>query len=77
VREPLVGVVPWLPSLEVSVERSVLKEALDLRLNSLKLKIDGAMSGADQELPVSGSSSAWNLRRGVERELGSLLSGAR
>ena len=44
VREPLVGVVPWLASLEVSVDRSVLKLALDLLRKSLKLRKDGAMA---------------------------------
>lgn len=42
VTEPLVGVVPWLPSLDVSAERSVLKLALDLLRICLKLlKIEG------------------------------------
>jgi len=47
VSEPVVGAVPWLPpaSLDVSVETSVRKLALDRRLNSLKLNREGAMAG--------------------------------
>jgi len=46
VSEPVVGVVPWLASLEVSVDRSpaVLKLALDLLRKSLKFRKDGAMA---------------------------------
>jgi hypothetical protein len=46
VREPLEGAVPWLaaPSLEVSVECSVRKLALDRRRSSLKLRNAGAMA---------------------------------
>jgi hypothetical protein len=46
VSEPVVGVVPWLASLEASVERSsvVLKLALDLLRKSLKFRKDGAMA---------------------------------
>lgn len=44
VREPLVGVVPGLASLAVSVDRSVLKLARDLLRKSLKLRKDGAMA---------------------------------
>lgn len=48
VTEPLEGGVPWLtaPSLEVSVEFSVRKLALDRRRSSLKLRKVGAMAGA-------------------------------
>lgn len=42
--EPVVGVVPWLASLEESVERSVLKLALDSLRKSLRLRKDGAMA---------------------------------
>jgi hypothetical protein len=44
--EPLVGVVliPWLPSLDPSVDRSVRKLALDRLRSSLKLKMDGAIA---------------------------------
>lgn len=44
VSEPLVGVVPGLASLAVSVDRSVLKLARDLLRKSLKLRKDGAMA---------------------------------
>jgi hypothetical protein len=44
VDEPLVGVVLWLASLESSVDRSVLKLALDRLRSSLKFRNDGAMS---------------------------------
>lgn len=44
VMEPVVGVVPWLASLEESVERSVLKLALDSLRKSLRLRKDGAMA---------------------------------
>ena len=43
VSEPLVGVLPGLASLAVSVDRSVLKLARDLLRKSLKLRKDGAM----------------------------------
>lgn len=47
VNEPVVGVpVSWLPCsslLEVSVERSVLKLAMDRLRSSLKLRKDGAI----------------------------------
>lgn len=47
VSEPLVGVGPLLPSLEVSVEWSVLKLALDRLRSSLKFgRKDGAMAAA-------------------------------
>ena len=50
VSEPLVGVGPLLPSLEVSVERSVLKLALDRLLSSLKFgRKDGAMAAPTKE----------------------------
>jgi len=45
VKEPVVGVVPWLASLEVSVDCSVLKLDRDFLRKSLKLKKDGAMAG--------------------------------
>jgi hypothetical protein len=41
--EPLVGVAPWLPSLDVSVDFSVRKLFRDLLRISLKLKKDGVM----------------------------------
>lgn len=45
VSEPDVGVVPWLfpPSLEVSVDLSVRKLALDFRRSCRMLRNDGAM----------------------------------
>jgi hypothetical protein len=43
VSEPLVGVAPWLPSLDVSVDCSVRKLALDRLRICLKLKKEGAM----------------------------------
>lgn len=43
VKDPVVGVVPLLASLDVSVDLSVLKLCLDLLRSSLKLKKDGAM----------------------------------
>lgn len=46
VREPLVGAVPlllWPPSLEVSVDCSVRKLALDFRRSCRRLKIEGAI----------------------------------
>ena len=50
VSEPLVGVAPLLPSLEVSVERSVLKLALDRLLSSLKFgRKDGAMAAPTEK----------------------------
>jgi len=59
VSEPLVGVLPWLwlPSLDVSVDFSVLKLALDRLRSSLKLKREGAMESlpalADTRAPVN------------------------
>jgi len=47
VREPLVGAVPLLASLDVSVERSVLKLALERLRSSLKFKKDGAIALVD------------------------------
>jgi len=44
VKEPLVGVVPGLASLAVSVDRSVRKLARDLLRKSLKLRKDGVMA---------------------------------
>ena len=47
VRDPDVGDAPLPPaSLELSVECSVRKLALDRRLSPLKLKRDGAMAGS-------------------------------
>lgn len=43
VREPVVGAVPLLPSLEVSVEWSALKLALDCLRSFLRLKREGAI----------------------------------
>jgi hypothetical protein len=40
-----VGVVLWLASLDSSVDRSVLKLALDRLRNSLKFRNEGAMAG--------------------------------
>lgn len=49
-REPLEGDVPWLPapSLDVSVERSVRKLALERRRRLLRK--DGAMVAGDLDL---------------------------
>ena len=45
VREPLVGAVPLLPSLEASVDPFVAKLALDLLRSSLKLLMnEGAIA---------------------------------
>jgi len=46
VSEPLVGVWPWLrlSSLEVSVDSSALKLALERRRNSLNFRNEGAMA---------------------------------
>jgi hypothetical protein len=45
VSEPLVGVALalWLPSLDVSVDSSVLKLALDRRRSDLMLRNEGAI----------------------------------
>lgn len=56
VREPLVGVLPWLASLAVSVDRSVLKLALDRLRSSLKFRKDGAMA-PDYESSLLASAS--------------------
>ena len=54
VKEPVVGVVLLLPSLDSSADRSVLKLALDRRRSSLKFKKDGAMTKVVGERAVCG-----------------------
>lgn len=44
VSEPVVGVVPWLPSLDASVDLSVRKLALDRLRSSLKLRKEGGIA---------------------------------
>jgi hypothetical protein len=54
--EPLVGVLlmPWLPSLEASVDRSVRKLALERLRSSLRLKMEGAICAAFRTTLVQG-----------------------
>ena len=61
VKEPVVGVVVLLASLDSSADRSVLKLALDRRRSSLKFKKDGAMT------QVAGARARCGLRSYTRR----------